>query len=141
ARDHVRELERAAHEAEFAQRSIAARIAELRRNLQRAGEQAERSAAELTRNADELQRLDDAAAQAGLQSALAARAEREQELARARAELDALTAELRKADEVRLELERSLEPQRARITELQLQEQAARLAQEQYLQQLEDNQV
>ncbi len=141
AREQVRELERAAHEAEFAERSAVARIAELRRGLQRAGEQLERASQELERIDADLQQLDDEAAKAGLQSALAMRAQREADLARARAELDALTAELRKADEVRMEIERSLEPRRARITGLQLEEQAARLEQEQYAKQLEENEV
>lgn len=141
ARERVRELERVAQQAEFDERSAEARIAELRRMLQRAGEQLERAARDVVRVDEELQQLDDQAAQAGLQSALALRAEREQALARARAELDALTAELRKADEQRLEIERSLEPYRNRITQLQLEEQAARLELEQYARQLDENQV
>ncbi|MBU4609873.1 chromosome segregation protein SMC [Achromobacter sp. GG226] len=141
ARDAVREAERASHEAEFAERGAAARIGELQRSLQRVAEQAERARAELSGVAEELVVLDDAAAQAGLQEALAERAEREDALARARAELDDLNAQLRAADEVRQQVERSLDPQRAKITELQLQEQAARLAQEQYDQQLTDAQV
>ncbi len=141
ARDQMREFERAAHEAEFAERGVAARIAELRRGLQRAGEQAQRAGTELARVSEELQVLDDATAQTGLQDALALRAEREDQLALARAELDDLNAQLRAADEKRQEIERSLEPRRARITELQLKEQAARLAQEQFAQQLSDGAV
>src|SRR5690606_14125990 len=45
------------------------------------------------------------------------------------------------ADDNRVSLEQSLEPLRQRITELQLEEQAARLAQEQYDQQLQESQV
>ncbi|GAA4338034.1 chromosome segregation protein SMC [Pigmentiphaga soli] len=136
ARDRLRELERAAQEAGFAERGLRARIDELRRSLQLAGEQRQRAAAEAERVQQELQVLDDAAAQAGLQAALELRAEREQVLARARIELDTLAAALRTADEGRLGIERSLEPRRARITELQLKEQAARLAQEQFAEQL-----
>nr|MBF0684291.1 chromosome segregation protein SMC [Pseudomonas sp.] len=141
ARDLVRERERAAHEAEFAERGVAVRIAELRRELQRAGDQLARSATELARVDDELKVLDDEAAQAGLQEALEVRAEREDQLAQAKLALDELSAQLRAADEGRQEIERSLEPRRARITELQLQEQAARLAQEQFVQQLTDAEV
>src|SRR3546814_4627931 len=43
--------------------------------------------------------------------------------------------------EERVALERSLEPRRARIMELQLQEQAARLAVEQFAEQLTEHQV
>src|SRR5690606_36955392 len=50
-------------------------------------------------------------------------------------------ASLRSADEERIALERSLEPRRARIMELQLQEQAARLAVEQFAEQLDAQEV
>ncbi len=136
ARERLRELERAAQEAGFAERGLRARIEELRRSLQLAGEQSHRAAAEAERVQQELRVLDDAAAQAGLQSALEVRSEREQILNRARIELDTLAAQLRGADEQRLTIERSLDPRRARITELQLKEQAARLAQEQFAEQL-----
>src|SRR5690606_16605423 len=58
-----------------------------------------------------------------------------------RIELDNLAAGLRSADEERVSMERSLEPRRARIMELQLQEQAARLAIEQFAEQLDEHQV
>ena len=141
ARARLRELERAAQEAEFAERGLRARIADLQRNLQLAGEQSRRAATELEQLESELVQLDDAASRAGLQDALELRAEREEALNRARIELDTLTAQLRTADEERLQLERSLEPLRARITELQLQEQAARLAEEQFAEQLNARQV
>ncbi len=48
------------------------------------------------------------------------------------ASYDDLTNRLRTSDERRLQLERALEPLRARITEFQLKEQAARLGLEQY---------
>jgi len=48
---------------------------------------------------------------------------------------------LREADEERLTMERSLEPRRERIMQLQLQEQAARLAAEQFAEQLNERQV
>jgi len=141
ARSRLRDLERAAQEAEFAERGLRARITELQRNLQLAGEQSRRAGAELETVESELAALDDAAAQAGLQDALELRAEREEALSRARIEMDTLAAQLRGADEERMQLERSLEPRRARITELQLQEQAARLAEEQFSEQLDARQV
>jgi len=52
-----------------------------------------------------------------------------------------LAAQLREADELRLSLERSLQPQRDAIMELQLQEQAARLSAEQFAQQLDEQSV
>jgi chromosome segregation protein len=76
-----------------------------------------------------------------LQEALELRAEREEALGRVRIEMDTLAAQLREADEERLTLERSLEPRRERIMQLQLQEQAARLAAEQFAEQLNERQV
>jgi len=141
ARTRLRDLERAAQEAEFAERGLAARMTELQRNLQLAGEQIRRATVEREQLETDLASLDATASQAGLQDALELRAEREDALGRVRIELDTLAAQLREADEARMQLERSLEPRRARITELQLQEQAARLSQEQYTEQLDERQV
>jgi chromosome segregation protein len=76
-----------------------------------------------------------------LQTALALKLEREQQLAMRRSEYDDLTAKLRASDERRMQLERELDPMRQRITELQLKEQAARLGFEQYDAQLIDAQA
>jgi chromosome segregation protein len=76
-----------------------------------------------------------------LQSALALRLAREQELAAVRSEYDDLSARLRATEEQRLVHERSLEPLRERIQSLQLQAQAARLGGAQYLEQLTAAQV
>ncbi len=141
ARQHLRDLERAVHESEYAERALHTRVADLRRNLQLAAEQAQRARAELEGLQGELFELDASASQAGLQDALELRAEREEALNLARIELDNLAASLREADEERVRLERSLEPRRARIMELQLQEQAARLAVEQFAEQLDAHEV
>jgi chromosome segregation protein len=141
ARNRLRDQERGAQEAEFNERGVRARIAELQRNLQLAIEQSARAQQELAGQEDELATLDAAAAEAGLQDALEIRAEREESLGRARIEMDTLAAQLREADEERLTMERSLEPRRERIMQLQLQEQAARLAAEQFAEQLNERQV
>jgi chromosome segregation protein len=141
ARNRLRDQERGAQEAEFAERGIGARISELQRNLQLANEQATRAQQELLSLESELATLDAAAAEAGLQEALELRAEREETLGRARIEMDTLAAQLREADEERMVIERSLEPRRERIMQLQLQEQAARLATEQFAEQLNERQV
>ncbi|MDO5691482.1 MAG: chromosome segregation protein SMC [Pseudomonadota bacterium] len=138
AREQQRSLERQAQEATFAQRSLEARRAELARTIDTAGQQTAGIEAEQQRAQEELTRLTDAAAQAGLQSALALKMEREQALGAQRSTYDDLTAKLRASDERRLTLERELDPLRARITELQLKEQAARLGTEQYTQLLTD---
>jgi chromosome segregation protein len=140
-REQQRSLERQAQEAQFALRSVQARQAELQRVIETASQQAQGIAAEEQRAADELSRLTDAAAQAGLQNALELKLEREQALGAKRSEYDDLTAKLRASDERRLQLERELDPLRQRITDFQLKEQAARLGFEQYTQLLADAQA
>ena len=141
AREQQRGLERQAQEATFTLRSLQARQGELQRSLDTAAAQEQSLADEATRAAEELTRLNDAAAQAGLQSALAMKLEREQALGAQRSQYDDLTAKLRASDEHRLKLERELDPLRQRITDFQLKEQAARLGVEQYSQQLEEAQA
>jgi chromosome segregation protein len=85
----------------------------------------------------ELGSFNDAAAQAGLQTALALKLEREQALAATRSEYDDLSAKLRAGEEQRLAFERSLDPLREQITKLQLEMQAAQLGGAQYLEQLQ----
>ncbi len=137
-REQLRGLERQAQEATFSLRTLDARKAELSRTIETATQQASSIATEEQRAGEELARLSDAAAQAGLQSALSVKLEREQILGARRSEYDDLTNKLRASDERRLQLERELDPLRQRITEFQLKEQAARLGLEQYSQLLED---
>lgn len=141
AREEARNLEREAQEIEFEGRNTAQRSAELSRNIELAAQESERVASALASVGAELEALSDAIAQAGLQRALESRVAKEETLTRARTELDSLTARLRAADEERLRAERDLDPLRAKITEQQLKEQAARLSQEQYLEQLAQSQV
>jgi chromosome segregation protein len=141
AREQHRSLERQAQEAQFAQRALEARRGELQRAIETASQQATSIAEEEGRAQAELSRLTDAAAQAGLQTALQLKLEREQVLGAKRSEYDDLTAKLRASDERRLQLERELDPMRQRITDLQLKEQAARLGLEQYTQLLTDAQA
>jgi len=137
----LRDYEHRVQESEFAERSLKTRIAELERNAALAHEQVQRATRELESLQGELFDLDASAAQAGLQEALALRTAHEERLQQARIQADNLAALLREADEARLQLERGLEPARAQITQLQLQEQAARLAVEQYAAQLEAQQI
>ncbi|MDH4051361.1 MAG: chromosome segregation protein SMC, partial [Rubrivivax sp.] len=136
AREQLRALERQAQEAQFQQRSLAARRAELQRAIDTADQQIASNADAAHQLEEELGRLNDAAAQAGLQQALALQLEREQALAATRSQYDDLSAKLRQADEQRLGLERGLEPMRERINELRLELQAAQLGGAQYLEQL-----
>jgi chromosome segregation protein len=136
ARERLREVERRAQEAQFQQRSLAARRAELERAIETATQQLATGADASAQVEQELAMTDDAAARAGLQDALALRVAREQALAEARGAYDELSAALRRADEERLGVERSLEPMRERIGKLQLELQAAQLGGAQYLEQL-----
>ncbi len=136
ARERLRSLERQAQEAQFGARSLAARRGELQRAIQTASEQVRRQAETEARLREELAVLIDASAQEGLQAALAVRLEREAALGRARSDYDDLSLRLRRADEQRLVHEQSLVPLRERISKLQLEEQAAALGGQQYLEQL-----
>ena len=127
AREQQRALERQSQEVQFTLRSLASRAEELARAVAIATSQAASIADEQARVGHELTGLDDAGAQAGLQTALNARHEREADLAAHRGQYDSLSRALRASDEQRLRIERELDPLRQRITALQLKEQAARL--------------
>ncbi|TFW22671.1 chromosome segregation protein SMC [Massilia arenosa] len=132
ARQKLRELERAAQEAQFAEKSQRAKIDELRRNIATATQQASQVAETIEVAQQELEQLDSGTANEGLQELLDRRSSQERALADARHELDQVAQHLRHAEEGRMSAERSLQPQRDRITEMQLKEQAARLNQEQF---------
>jgi chromosome segregation protein len=136
SREQLRTLERRAQEATFSQRSMQARQGELQRTLETAEQQTKALLEERERAQAEQGRLNDAAAQGGLQDALALKMEREQAVASARSAYEDLTNKLRASDERRVQIERALDPMRARITEFQLKEQAASLGSAQYEQQL-----
>ena len=141
AREQLRSLERQAQESQYQARALAARRAELQRALEAADSQRQHDVQATEALQAELTVLNDAAAQAGLQTALALRLEREQALGAQRSSYDGLSARLRGADEQRMGFERSLQPLREQITELQLQAQAAQLGGAQFAEQLEAAQV
>ena len=136
AREQLRALERRAQEAQFHTRALSARQGELQRAIETADQQVLTNTQAGEQLTLELDQFNDQAAGAGLQEALAIRATREAALAVTRTEYDELSAQLRRADEQRLEFERSLQPLRDAITKLQLEEQAAQLGGAQYLEQL-----
>jgi chromosome segregation protein len=141
AREQQRSLEREAQEAQFTARSLAARRGELQRSIETAVQQVATNEQAAESVQQELATLNDAAAQAGLQEALALKLDREAALAAKRSEYDDLSAQLRRADEQRMEFEHSLDPLREKITKLQLEEQAAQLGGAQYMEQLTAAQV
>jgi chromosome segregation protein len=132
ARERLRELERAAQEAAFAEKSQRSKIEELRRNIATATQQASQVGESIERGQQELESLESGAASDGLQELLDRRTGQERALSDARHELDQITQQLRHAEESRMAAERSLQPQRDKIMEMQLKEQAARLNQEQF---------
>jgi len=136
ARERQRALERQAQEARFQARALAARRDELQRSIETAAAQVAANAQAGEQLELELGSFNDAAAQSGLQTALALKLEREQQLGAARSQYDDLSAQMRRADEQRLSFEHSLEPLREKIGKLQLEQQAAQLGGAQYLEQL-----
>ena len=138
ARERLREMERAAQEAQFAEKSQRAKIEELRRNIVTATTQAAQVTVSLQAGQLELANLESGAANDGLQDLLERRTTQEKALSDARHELDQITQQLRLSEDARTQSERSLQPQRDKIMEMQLKEQAARLNQEQFAQQLLD---
>ena len=136
AREALRDLERAAKDTEYAEKAHRAKIEELRRNIATASTQAQQVTASLQAGELELANLESGAAADGLQDLLERRTTQELALADARHELDQITQQLRLSEDARTQSERSLQPQRDKIMEMQLKEQAARLNQEQFAQQL-----
>ncbi len=136
AREQLRALEHQAQEAQFASRSLAARRAELERGMAAARQQLEANEESAAQLHAELEALADAADQVALESAVALRLQREKALSAQRSAYDELSAQLRRADEQRMDFERSLQPLRDAIVKLQLEEQAAALGGAQYLEQL-----
>jgi chromosome segregation protein len=141
AREALRELERKAQEAEFAEKSGRNRIDELRRSIATATAQVAQVTESLQAGKLELEGLEAGTANEGLQDLLDRRTQQERALADARHELDQITQQLRQFEDSRMQSERSLQPQRDKITEMQLKEQAARLNQEQFAQQLAEVQA
>ena len=136
AREQQRALERQAQEARFQARALAARRDELQRSIETAAAQVAANMQAGEQLQLELGSFDDAAAQSGLQTALALKLERERALGLARSEYDDLSAQLKRADEQKMGFEHSLQPLRDQITKLQLELQAAQLGGAQYLEQL-----
>jgi chromosome segregation protein len=141
ARQALRDMERGAQEAEFAEKSQRSKIEELRRNIATATTQAAQVGDSLLAGQRELESLEAGTANEGLQELLERRTQQERALSDARHELDQITQQLRASEDARMQSERSLQPQRDKIMEMQLKEQAARLNQEQFAAQLAEVQA
>ena len=137
ARTAASTRDRALQQARFEEKSHAGRIADLENQVAQGEAQLGRVTQEHAGLEAELATLSDETAKAGLQDAVGARAEAEARLADARAELDALSAQIRGTDESRMTIERDLEPIRSRISDTVLKEQASRMTQQQFEEQLD----
>ncbi len=135
-RQREQALKNSVQELQYQQRSAKDRQQEAQRTLSFAADNTARALAAIALATTDLNALGDNAAQNALQAAVAVRLSKEQALAAQRAQMDALTAQLRQQDEQRMALERTVEPLRSAVMELQLKEQAARLAVEQFAEQL-----
>ena len=123
-------------EAQFSERECELKINEIRQSIKDISEQIAQADAERQQTESELAVLRDEDLRRGLQAALAIRLEREERLGAARRHQEAVGQSLRAADEERLATEQKLQPLRDRIGELRLKEQAARLAADQFAEQL-----
>jgi len=133
------ERERAGHARNEAEVTLARgreRIAELSRRHEAIAAQVAQQEALLAQLATERQQIDWTPVEQSLQAQLVTRGGAEQALAAARDRLEAIAAELRAADELRLAADQKLEPARSRIEEVRLKEQAAELSGAQYAEQL-----
>jgi len=135
-RGRARDAERAVQEADFAARSARERIAEAARRGEAVAQQLARQRELHGRLAGERASIDWTPVEEALQRQLASRGEAEAALATARDTLESQGAMLREAEESKMAAEHDLEPARERIQEMQLKEQAALLAEQQFTEQL-----
>ncbi len=137
-RETLQQGSKAVQEALFYQRECNSKISEIDRSIEVVSEQIAQAATDRARAEAELAGLQDEGLRMALQAALVSRVDREQQLAAMRGGQDDAAERLRAADEERLGCEQRLPPLRERTGELRLKEQAARLAVEQFAQQLVD---
>ena len=138
-REKVHQAEREAQQAGYDERALAKRLDELARQIETAEKQIRMVSGSLNEGQLELQDLDDRVAQENLQVLLETRMAQEEALVQSRQHLDDLAQQLRTLMERRLQIERSLQPQRDKIVAVQLKEQAARINVEQFDQKLTES--
>lgn len=137
----IRQLEWQVQEIIFSQRGLQSRREELNRNRELSKKQSEQAQFELKNLEAELFEFDEEATRSGLEEALGVQTLKNTVLQEARVAMDNMAASLRETDEQRLRIEQSLEPRRAHMMQLQLDEQAARLAVAQFAEQLDAQEV
>ncbi|MDE2344335.1 MAG: chromosome segregation protein SMC [Betaproteobacteria bacterium] len=126
-RNALQTAEKALQEAGFMEKSAAERIAHLEDTRRAAMERLGQRQPRLQALRDELAAAQEAPLAEALQAALTQRTGCEQGLSDARAALDALAADLRELEEQRLAVQQRQDPLRAKLEDLRLREQEARL--------------
>ncbi len=135
-RQVTQQAEREEQQAIFDDNESSSKLNEISASLQVILEQLSTGRLQLEQLETELVAQQDGDLRQGLQTHLDLRVQREQALGAARSHQEELAQDLRKAEEERLISEQKIEPLRNRINDLRLKEQAARLNQEQYANQL-----
>jgi chromosome segregation protein len=135
-RSVVRAAELHEQEVRFAAREAQSKLDEIRRTLHGLQAQIATTTASEHRLREELAGLEEGDLREQLQRGLEARVAIERRLSDAREALESAHAQLRQAEEGRLQAEQEIGPLRERSAELRLQQQAARLALEQFSEQL-----
>ncbi len=138
SREQLRVAERAAQEASFAERSCRDRLTDIARRGESLVAQVSQQQGLLGQLTSERQSIDWTPVEEALQCQLGVRGDAEQALAAARNLQESLTADLRAGDEARLSAEQKVDPARVKIQEMQLKEQAAALAEQQFVEQLNE---
>ncbi|MBI1396966.1 MAG: chromosome segregation protein SMC [Betaproteobacteria bacterium] len=135
-RERRMETERLLQQAQFAVRGLETRLADARHACDEMRTQIERGRDALATTGEEVESFDETPLEEQVGAALDRKRERESVLAQARDALSEAERVLRDTDEKRSTLERQLEPLRSRLGDLRLKEQEARLAEENFAQQL-----
>lgn len=129
-------MARELQEARFSERECGAKLEDIVRNLQLAGDQLARIDDESAQREQELEASATDRSAAALQEALQLRQSREAALAICRDAQEQAAASLRETEELRLATEQQAAPARARVGELRLSMQASELAAQQFAERL-----
>ena len=137
-RIRTQKAEREAQDAQFGEREITAKIAEIDGSVRMIDQQIGHAEVEVARLTEELAVDPVPEVRNALAIAAAARIECEKTLGGARETVEVAAGALRSHEEEKLEVETSLAPRRERVNELRLKEQAAQINHDQFELQLRD---
>jgi len=136
AREQAERATRQHQEGVFLEKTISSKIDGLEDSVRNLHRERLRLDDDAERLSGEIAQVDGISVEAQLQTQLTDKAEHEQALAGKRNAMEILEAQLSAAEKSRLATEQSLQPLRDRIGELRLKEQEARLAKDNFAQQL-----